>query len=101
LVKSSANFLNEIRREVHQYIAAKNNVENLMLAYNFDAKLVKSLRISSLKVFANVLNLHTFTNYSGYDPNVNTQDLNGLRPGYDLNSYPLSQTFMVGLNANF
>jgi TonB-linked SusC/RagA family outer membrane protein len=91
--------------DMHDGYVEKNisylRIKNLMLAYNVDAKLVKSLRMSSLKVFANVLNLHTFTNYSGYDPNVNTQDLNGLRPGYDLNSYPLSQTFMVGLNANF
>ena len=91
--------------DMHDGYIEKNvsyiRIKNLMLGYNFDTKLVKRFSISSLKVFANILNLYTFTNYSGYDPNVNTQDLNGLRPGYDLNSYPLSQTFMVGLSANF
>ena len=91
--------------DMHDGYIEKNisylRIKNLMLGYNFDSKLVKRLSISSLRIYANILNLYTFTNYSGYDPNVNTQDLNGLRPGYDLNSYPLSQTFMIGLSANF
>ena len=91
--------------DMHDGYIVKNvsylRIKNIMLGYNFDSKLVKRFGVSSLRVYANILNLYTFTNYNGYDPNVNTQDLNGLRPGYDLNSYPLSQSFMVGINANF
>ena len=54
----------------------------------------------SLRLYANVQNLYTFTNYSGYDPNVNAQSKNGLRPGFDIGAYPLSRTISFGLNVN-
>jgi hypothetical protein len=72
-------------------------IKNVTIGYTF-----KDLKeINSLRVYVNVINLHTFTNYSGFDPNVNSQSKQGLRPGYDFNSYPLSRTFMMGLNVNF
>ena len=76
-------------------------IKNLSLGYTFKSAVLKKLDLGSLRVYANILNLYTFTNYSGYDPNVNAQDLNGLRPGYDLNSYPSAKAIMFGLNANF
>ena len=76
-------------------------IKNLSLGYTFKSAVLKKLDLGSLRVYANLLNLFTFTKYSGYDPNVNAQDLNGLRPGYDLNSYPSSKTIMLGLSANF
>ncbi|MGV8094225.1 MAG: TonB-dependent receptor [Mangrovibacterium sp.] len=55
----------------------------------------------SLRLYVNALNLHTFTNYSGYDPNVDARNYGGLRPGYDLSSYPLAKTVMFGISAKF
>ena len=71
-------------------------IKNITIGYTFE-----NVKINSLRVYANILNVHTFTNYSGYDPNVNAQSLGGLRPGYDYSSYPMSRTFMLGLSASF
>ena len=71
-------------------------IKNITLGYTF-----KDLGISSLRVYTNITNVYTFTNYSGYDPNVNAQQLGGLRPGYDYSSYPLARTISLGINASF
>jgi hypothetical protein len=76
-------------------------IKNISLGYKFKDSVVRALNITSLKLSANILNLYTFTNYSGYDPNINGNDLGGLRPGYDLSSYPLARTFMLGISAEF
>ena len=76
-------------------------IKNVSLGYRFNPSALKPLGVKSLRVYANVLNLYTFTNYSGFDPNVNANDLGGLRPGYDFSSYPLSRTFMFGVSAEF
>ena len=71
-------------------------IKNITVGYTFE-----KVKINSLRVYANILNVHTFTNYSGYDPSVNAQSLGGLRPGYDYSSYPMSTTYMLGLSASF
>jgi hypothetical protein len=76
-------------------------IRNISLGYKFKGSVIRALNIASLKLSANILNLYTFTNYSGYDPNINGNDLGGLRPGYDLSSYPLARTFMLGISAEF
>ena len=71
-------------------------IKSLTLGYT-----IKQLKaFKSLRLYANVQNLYTFTNYSGYDPNVNAQSKNGLRPGFDIGAYPLSRTISFGLNVN-
>ncbi|OHX63802.1 SusC/RagA family TonB-linked outer membrane protein [Flammeovirga pacifica] len=76
-------------------------IRNISLGYTFNKEFLKKLRMSNLRIYTNVANVHTFTNYSGYDPNINSNNMGGLRPGFDLGSYPLSRTYMIGLNANF
>ncbi|MCG8580504.1 MAG: TonB-dependent receptor [Bacteroidales bacterium] len=76
-------------------------IKNISMGYTFKKEVLNAVRLSSLRVYANVLNLYTFTNYSGYDPAVDSQSIGGLRPGYDFNSYPLARTFMFGVSAKF
>ena len=71
-------------------------IKNLTFGYTMDnMEFVKSIRL-----YLNIINLHTFTKYTGYDPSVDGQSLNGRRPGFDFGSYPLSRTFMLGVNVN-
>jgi hypothetical protein len=57
--------------------------------------------VRSLKVYANVQNLLTFSSYSGMDPEVNRYANNNVRQGYDSGSYPTVRTVTFGINANF
>jgi hypothetical protein len=53
-----------------------------------------------LRFYFTANNLYTFTNYSGYDPEVSVRS-NPLTPGLDYSAYPKSRTFIFGINAAF
>lgn len=69
------------------------------LSYLFKFK--KSKSIQSLTLNATASNLFTITNYSGYDPDVNTFANDVDRMGIDLTSYPAARNFTIGVIANF
>jgi hypothetical protein len=46
-------------------------------------------------------NSFVFTNYSGYDPEVNRFSEDPLRSGVDYGSYPTSRIFTAGINVIF
>jgi TonB-dependent starch-binding outer membrane protein SusC len=72
-------------------------LDNISLGYTF--KVPKSWSISKLRVYVSGLNLHTFTKYSGLDPEVS---MLGLYPGIEpYDAYPKTTTFTMGLNVTF
>ena len=72
-------------------------LKNIQLAYNFSFKNAGINKvIESLQLYASGQNLLTFTKYTGWDPEVNS---NGF--GIDNNSYPMSKTFTFGVRARF
>jgi TonB-dependent starch-binding outer membrane protein SusC len=58
---------------------------------------------SDVRIYVTGQNLALFTDYTGYDPEVNIpKALNGVSSfGIDYSAYPRARTFMFGLNANF
>ena len=59
--------------------------------------------LDNLRLYVNGQNLFVITDYSGLDPEVNTQTpLNGLpTAGIDYTAYPRPRTYTFGLNAKF
>ncbi|MNY34677.1 hypothetical protein D3C86_1690350 [compost metagenome] len=57
--------------------------------------------INNLRVSLAVSNLYTFTNYSGYDPEINSYGDNPALFGVDLGGYPNARTYHVSLRCNF
>ncbi len=76
---------------------------NLTLGYTFTGAGLDKLKIKSARFFVNGQNLLLFTNYSGLDPEVNTdKSLNGVpSAGIDYLSYPRSKAIALGLNVTF
>ncbi len=69
------------------------------IGYNFK-KLF--LGLDSLKLYATGQNLVTWTNYSGFDPEVSAFGGNtGTGQGIDYGTYPQVRTFIFGLKAGF
>ncbi len=62
---------------------------------------LKSNTISNFKVSLGVNNLYTFTNYTGYDPEVNSYGDNPSLFGVDLGGYPNARTYNLSLRCNF
>lgn len=57
--------------------------------------------IRNLSVFITGRNLLTFTNYSGFDPEVNAYGNSATEVGIDYGTYPQSRTLIVGVNVEF
>lgn len=72
-------------------------ISNLQFGYNIPKKLVPFLETA--RVYLNVDNLYTFTNYSGFTPDVNGGS--ALERGVDRYSYPLPRTVTLGVNVSF
>ncbi|MBL0743622.1 SusC/RagA family TonB-linked outer membrane protein [Chryseolinea lacunae] len=75
-------------------------LQNVTLGYNIP---VANTVVQSLRVFVTGQNLFVITNYTGQDPEVNTnKSLDGVPSlNIDYTSYPRSRTFTFGVNASF
>lgn len=74
-------------------------LKNITLSYIFPKRLIRFAE--SVKVFATATNLLTITNYSGYDPEVNSRAGRGMMPGIDSGAIPQYKTLSGGVNVNF
>jgi TonB-linked SusC/RagA family outer membrane protein len=57
--------------------------------------------INRLRIYGSVQNLYTFTNYSGFDPEVGSYNQSAILTGVDFARYPVPRTITVGLNVQF
>ena len=74
-------------------------LSNLTIGYDFDVNNITWL--SNLKMFIAGQNLITWTDYSGYDPEISSFLYNGLINGVDWNGRANAKTFILGLNVGF
>lgn len=76
-------------------------VKNIVLAYKVPLKGTRfESQISSIRVYAQAVNLYTFTKYRGSDPEVSING-NSIHSGKDQNVPPNAQVFAIGLNVGF
>jgi TonB-linked SusC/RagA family outer membrane protein len=76
-------------------------LKNVTLGYNLPTALINKAHIGSLRVYVSGQNLITWTDYSGYDPEVSADPFSSTSAGRDFGVYPQSRTYTVGLNASF
>lgn len=74
---------------------------DITLNYVFPKTWVKEIGFQNISAYASVKNAFIITNYSGYDPEVNSFAFDGLRPGVDMSSYPTPRSFIFGINLTF
>lgn len=73
-------------------------LRNLTIGYTLPSSVVKDLGMSSVRFYGTGVNLLTFTNYSGYDPEARRDD-SGI--GEEFYSAPPARTIALGVNINF
>ena len=74
-------------------------LKNLTFGYTLPSRLARKLHLQSLRVYVAAENLFTWTNYSGYDPEVSFW--NKLIPNLDYTNYPRSRTLFLGLSIKY
>jgi TonB-linked SusC/RagA family outer membrane protein len=72
-------------------------LKTIQFGYNVSGRFIKRAGIKSLRAYAAAQNIHTWTKYSGMDPEVNVRGT-GLTAGYDFSAYPRALTYTFGLN---
>lgn len=70
-------------------------IKNIVVGYTFPKKLIQKWGIQNLRVYANVLNPFTFTDYKGFDPEWADANISDGTGG------PSSVTYQLGLNIKF
>lgn len=76
-------------------------LKTITLGYNLPKSITDKLNLTKLRVYATANNLLTFTKYTGWDPEVNTDYLTGVAAGNDFYSAPQPKTITFGLNLGF
>lgn len=72
----------------------------LTLGYDFSKSVLDKIGISSLRLYATGENLLTFTNYSGFDPEVNFGGNSTTVMGIDYGTYPQTRNIIFGIRAS-
>ncbi len=118
IYNATDNFLNNFGGNISQRIASASAIppgassffledgaflrlNNMTLGYNLPVG--DSEWLSRARVYITGQNLFVLTDYSGYDPEVNTPLAFGgnLSYGIDFAAYPRARTFLLGVNIDF
>lgn len=75
-------------------------LKNITLGYTLSGEVMRRLAIQSLRVYVSAENIHTWTNYSGVDPEISTRS-SVLTPGFDWSAYPRAFGFTGGVALTF
>lgn len=71
-------------------------LKSATLGYTLPKSMLKSVKVSNLRMYVTANNLFTITNYTGFDPEVGMDQY-----GVDMGRYPQARTFLVGASLNF
>jgi hypothetical protein len=73
-------------------------IRNVQIGYSLPKAAIARIKASRLRVYIQANNLHTFTGYSGIDPEANSTGNTNIGLGLDKQRPYLSRTYAVGIN---
>jgi TonB-linked SusC/RagA family outer membrane protein len=77
-------------------------LRNVMLSYELPKSLTEKVNIGYARIYLSGVNLLTFTEYKGYDPEARSDYAGyGFSHGWNFYSAPQAKTTSIGLNINF
>lgn len=84
------------------YDADYIRLRNITLAYNVPQKYMSKVGLSSARIYVTGVNILTFTDYPGWDPEVNTDYRSGnVNQGSDFYAAPQIKSWAFGINIGF
>jgi len=95
---SNTNSASSMSRWIEKGTYAR--LQNLALGYNIQLAAFQNIGIERFRLYVSGQNLLTFTNYSGFDPEVGYAN-NNTTEGCDYGSYPRTRTVTFGLQLVF
>ena len=90
--------LDGTRNNIHSTFYMENasylRLKNIELGYTFDRKLLPFMRNCTVRLYGNIQNAFTITNYKGFDPEMEVGETRA-------QAYPQVRIYTIGLNVNF
>ena len=72
------------------------------LGYKLPDRLAAAAKMDNARIYLSGRNLHTWTKYTGYNPDVNSAGItSNVVMGVDYYAYPLARTFTLGISAGW
>jgi hypothetical protein len=75
-------------------------IQNISIGYKFPKRILDKIKLPNARIYASGQNLVTWTKYTNYNPEISNYE-SALTGGVDYGGYPLSRTFILGLNIGF
>lgn len=76
-------------------------IQTISLGYNLPKSIASKAKLTSARVYVSVQNLHTFTRYSGYDPELGAYNNSATFANVDIGHYPNPRSLTIGANIEF
>ena len=101
--RAIANDPNDNDRISDRYIEDGSylRVRNITLGYTLPSNVARKWMLENIRVYANIQNLATFTNYTGYDPEIGASTASQNVFGLDNGRYPSPQVYSFGVSLSF
>lgn len=74
-------------------------LRNLQIGYTLPSEVASKASLSRARIYVSAYNLLTFTDYTGFDPAISNSGL--FTRGVDRGFYPLTKSFVLGVNLGF
>jgi len=103
LPRVSASSTNNNNRMSDRFIEDGSYIrlQNISLSYTLPKKWINPLKLQKVKAYVNLQNIYTWTEYSGFDPEVGAMYGDALMTGLDYGRYPSPRIYTFGLNVSF
>ncbi|HYR11222.1 MAG TPA: SusC/RagA family TonB-linked outer membrane protein, partial [Longimicrobium sp.] len=76
-------------------------LSNVTLSYSLPQRFIGRRGLRETRVYVTGANLHTWTEYSGYNPDVSSMGVGNVNRGVDVGAYPLARTLTIGINVGY
>lgn len=73
-------------------------IQNVTLGYRIPTRILSKAKITNVRFYMSIQNLHTFTDYKGYDPEIGAFNNNIRLMNVDMGHYPNPRSFTFGAN---
>ncbi|MDX2305674.1 MAG: TonB-dependent receptor [Microscillaceae bacterium] len=76
-------------------------LKNLSLGYTLPKELASKVKLQNARIYVSLQNYITWTNYTGFDPEVSRNGQDNLYSGFDYGSYPGTKSIQTGISLTF
>lgn len=103
LPRASIQDANDNDRVSDRYIEDGSyiRIKNVTLGYTLPKSIISKAKFDNVRIYTNIQNVATFTEYSGYDPEIGASTASPNVMGLDNGRYPSPTVWSFGLNVTF